>query len=66
MRACFLGRNVCALGFGVAMVQSLPLEEDPHSREPDAAVPKDATANVGGAPARPYIHRQFWTVSKAE
>jgi hypothetical protein len=27
MRACFLGQNVCALGFGVAMVQSPPLTE---------------------------------------
>jgi hypothetical protein len=27
MRACFLGQNVCALGFGVAMVQSPPLDE---------------------------------------
>ena len=27
MRACFLGQNVCALGFGVAMVQSLPVEQ---------------------------------------
>jgi hypothetical protein len=26
MRACFLGQNVCALGFGVAMVQSPPIE----------------------------------------
>jgi hypothetical protein len=27
MRACFLGQNVCALGFGVAMVQTPPLEQ---------------------------------------
>jgi hypothetical protein len=27
MRACFLGQNVCTLGFGVAMVQSPPLEQ---------------------------------------
>jgi hypothetical protein len=27
MRACFLGQNVCALGFGVAMVQSPPVEQ---------------------------------------
>lgn len=27
MRACFLGQNVCALGFGVAMVHSLPVEQ---------------------------------------
>ena len=28
MRACFLGQNVCALGYGVAMVQTLPLTQD--------------------------------------
>jgi hypothetical protein len=27
MRACFLGQNVCALGFGVAMVQSPSVEQ---------------------------------------
>jgi hypothetical protein len=38
MRACFLGQNICALGFGVAMVQSPPLDE--------AAVPaEDKTEN---------------------
>jgi hypothetical protein len=29
MRACFLGQNVCALGYGVAMIQTLPGEEKP-------------------------------------
>jgi hypothetical protein len=27
MRACFLGQNVTALGFGVAMLQTSPLAE---------------------------------------
>jgi hypothetical protein len=27
MRACFLGQNVAALGFGVAMLQTVPLPE---------------------------------------
>ena len=27
MRACFLGRNVCALGYGVATLQTPPLHE---------------------------------------
>jgi hypothetical protein len=27
MRACFLGQNVTALGFGVAMLQTPPLPE---------------------------------------
>lgn len=25
MRACFLGQNICALGYGVAMLQTPPL-----------------------------------------
>lgn len=30
MRACFLGQNICALGFGVATLQSPPVQdEDP-------------------------------------
>ena len=29
MRACFLGQNICALGYGVAMVQTPPLDEPP-------------------------------------
>jgi hypothetical protein len=28
MRACFLGQNVCALGYGVATLQSPPLIQD--------------------------------------
>ena len=31
MRACFLGQNICALGFGVATLQTPPLVMD----EPD-------------------------------
>jgi hypothetical protein len=34
MRACFLGQNVCALGFGVAMVQSPRLEQPWEQIEP--------------------------------
>jgi hypothetical protein len=30
MRACFLGQNVCALGYGVAMVQTYCLVDPPH------------------------------------
>ncbi len=28
MRACFMGPNVCALGYGVAMIQSPPLQNE--------------------------------------
>jgi hypothetical protein len=35
MRACFLGQNICALGYGVALVQSPPMEEASESRPED-------------------------------
>ena len=34
MRACFLGQNICALGFGVATLQSPPLLIDEQTGEP--------------------------------
>jgi hypothetical protein len=36
MRACFLGQNVCALGFGVATLQTPPLIHEPNAPEPDS------------------------------
>ena len=29
MRACFLGHNICALGYGVAMLQMPPVSQVP-------------------------------------
>jgi hypothetical protein len=37
MRACFLGQNVTALGFGVAMLQTPPLPEPEPQHKLDAA-----------------------------
>ena len=34
MRACFLGQNICALGYGVATLQSPPLIQDEQTGEP--------------------------------
>ena len=34
MRACFLGQNVCALGFGVATLQTPPLVVDEETGKP--------------------------------
>ena len=42
MRACFLGQNVCALGFGVAMVQTPPLDQ--------SSVDQPLEADGGGTP----------------
>jgi len=45
MRACFLGQNVCALGYGVAMVQTPPLPPDQKGDDvtptPPEVAPKD-------------------------
>jgi hypothetical protein len=37
MRACFLGQNICALGYGVATLQAPPLVMDEPAEEPLAA-----------------------------
>ena len=34
MRACFLGQNICALGYGVATLQAPPLVMDEPAKEP--------------------------------
>lgn len=40
MRACFLGQNICALGYGVATLQSPPLlDEDPGKPRQDGQFP---------------------------
>ncbi|HEY0266036.1 MAG TPA: hypothetical protein VGC16_04745 [Rhizomicrobium sp.] len=37
MRACFLGQNICALGFGVATLQTPPLLLDEQTGKPVTA-----------------------------
>jgi hypothetical protein len=47
MRACFLGQNICALGFGVATLQMPPVpldEETGKPVEPDTNKPVDQKA----------------------
>ena len=34
MRACFLGQNICSLGFGIATLQAPPLVMDSPVQEP--------------------------------
>jgi hypothetical protein len=46
MRACFLGQNVTALGFGVAMLQT------PHLPEPE--LPEDAVKDATDEPPAPW------------
>ena len=60
MRACFLGQNICALGFGVATLQTPPLLIDEQTGKPGE---KPVTANSGGenvppspSPAVPIVH----------
>jgi hypothetical protein len=49
MRACFLGQNVCALGFGVAIVQSPPLEQ-PWERLYELSETQPLEADSAGTP----------------
>jgi hypothetical protein len=57
MRACFLGQTVCALGYGVAMLQALPPEEKPHPDDgPPGEWPKGPLA---GPPKVPIPNRMF-------
>jgi hypothetical protein len=44
MRACFLGQNICALGFGVATLQTPPLVMDVPATELPAVPPSDERA----------------------
>ena len=63
MRACFLGRNICSLGYGVAILQVPRLEMDEPVRDisegekhvgpiPDAVITK---ALIG---SRPVVNSQ--------
>jgi hypothetical protein len=53
MRACFLGQNVTALGFGVAMLQTPPLPEPEHPQfMPDQSMP-DAAPQKASKPPEP-------------
>ena len=45
MRACFLGQNVTALGFGVAMLQTPPL--------PEPEPPENPGKDAGDEPSPP-------------
>ena len=62
MRACFLGQNVCALGFGVALIQSPPADPPATPREAGAAAPNRAPNPMPNpmfaALGRPTIYRQ--------
>ena len=49
MRACFLAQNVCALGYGVAMVQTPALAPEPKPPANDSLAPKDVLPS-GGTP----------------
>jgi hypothetical protein len=65
MRACFLGQNICALGFGVATLQAPPLVLDEPAGESPAAFPADehiSQTNQKEAPAPlppPFLGARF-------
>jgi hypothetical protein len=60
MRACFLGQNICALGFGVATLQTPPLLIDEPAEKP---LDQPAAENGAGenttpplSPVLPVVH----------
>ncbi len=57
MRACFLGQNICALGFGVATLQMTPvLMDDPLDEETGKPVEPDTNKPVDQkGPFRPTV-----------
>jgi uncharacterized membrane protein len=46
MRACFLGQNICALGFGVATLQAPPLVMDEPAEETPASPAKEHVGQI--------------------
>ena len=58
MRACFLRQNVCALGYGVATLQTPPLQDEDSGELQDTAGERDlppaprARPGVGAHPLR--------------
>lgn len=56
MRACFLGQSVCALGYGVAMLQALPPEERPHLED---GPPGESPKGPPKVPLSPIPNRMF-------
>lgn len=63
MRACFLGQNVCALGYGVAMVQTPPLtpEQKPDSVTPAQPGPLQPGIDSKDMPPLPNrMFEDFW------
>lgn len=56
MRACFLGQNICALGFGVAMLQTPPLLIDEQTGKPLDSSPPQRALDENGTPALQVAH----------
>lgn len=50
MRACFLGQNICALGFGVATLQTPPLPVGERTGEPLRRAPPEDGDNPAPPP----------------
>ena len=53
MRACFLGQNICALGYGVATLQTPRLVMDEETGQPLAEPKAIKSISVDNAPMPP-------------
>lgn len=62
MRACFLGQNVCALGYGVATLQTPPLQDEDTGKPQEAAgehrKPARRRPGTGVAPQSPQVENR--------
>ncbi len=59
MRACFLAQNVCALGFGVAMIQTFPIGEFGPWQDMSAAESMDRIACFPAPPLENLMSREL-------
>lgn len=57
MRACFLGQNICVLGFGVATLQAPPLLTDEETGKPAPPDGADKPVDQNGT-FRPTVPSQ--------
>ena len=55
MRACFLGQNICALGYGVATLQAPPLVMDEPAEEPLTAANEHVSRKDDKASPSPLL-----------
>ena len=62
MRACFLGQNICSLGFGIATLQAPPLVMDTPVQPSDRQTVKSGPDQESGRDSWPDLPTVFAAV----